>query len=255
MATYTMYLKDVIESLFNDSLDPDDFEQTYESLTYANVTYGKLPTVPDDTALGMGTYPVFAEDYRKILNGKIIDEYYMREIGVETIDIFTANMRKRLDQIMPYYNQLYKSLDFEYNPLQTMDIHSVSESTLEGSEEASASNETTNNTDSKSRAVNSETPQTMLAGDADYATGASDVNSESLVNSEASQESNSTNNTATNSDNRVTGFQGVASDLINRYRQSLINIDVMIIRDLEDLFMLILNSGDEYSTTNSYFYG
>lgn len=254
MATFTMYLKDVIEHLYGTTDDPDDFEQTYESLNFNGVTYGKLPTLPDYTKIGLGTYPIFDEGYRKILNGKIIDEYYVQEIGVETIDIFILNIRKNLDQIMPYYNQLYETMALEYGALDTMRIHSVSTSATAGNEEVIASNEATTDAEAKSRAVASETPQTMLAGRGDYATSATDSKSENLTNATGSQESNANSNTQSDSDTLVTGYQAVASDLVMRYRASLINIDTMIIQDLADNFMRMLNNGDAYHRNYTYYW-
>jgi hypothetical protein len=246
MGTFTLQLKEVIESLYGTSYDADDFEQTYESCTFDSVTYGKLPTLPDYTPLGLGTYPIFDEGYRKILNGKIIDEYYNQEIGTETIDNFALILRKKMDQIMPYFNQLYKSTQIEYDALDSMRIHSVGQNHMTGSETGAHNSTGDTNTTSGSRVVSSNFPQTQLAGNADYATSANDANTTSGVNSTASANSEAANNTDSNSDNLVTGYQGAASDLIVKYRNSLINIDTAILAELEDCFMLVLNNGDEY---------
>jgi hypothetical protein len=247
MGQFTLQLDEVIENIFNESMDKFDWEMQYHSYTYNGVTYGKLPIVDDWTKLGLGTYPIFDELYRPILNGKIVDEYYKREIGVETIDMFQLVLRRKMDQIMPYWNKMYETESIPYNALDTMDIHSVSESTQEGNEEVTATNTSDSVTESTGRAVTSQTPQTMLAGNADYATGASDSKSDSGVTAESNQESASNNSTQSNGDNRVTGYQGIASELVNRYRASLLNIDTNILRDIEDCFMLILNNGDAYT--------
>lgn len=252
MATFTMQLKDVIETLYGESMDPDDFEQSYEALTFNGVTYGKLPVLPQYDDLGLGYYPIFNENYRKILNGKIIDEYYNEEIGTETIENFIRILRKKMDQIMPLYNQLYESMNIEYGPLNTMDIHSVSTSDMEGEDNVNGSTVLDSKTKTGSRVVGSDFPQTMLAGDADYASSGSDVNSDVDTDSTTTTDNTSTNKSQSNSDNRVTGYQGIASDLVMRYRSSLINIDTMIIDDVKDCFMLLHNNGDEYFATESY---
>lgn len=248
MAHFTMTLESVIEDAFGETMDPTDFEQDYSSFTFAGVTYGKLPTVPDPTVIGLGTYPIFDEEYRPILNGKIIDEYFKREIGVETPDMFFLVIRRKMDQIMPYYNKLYETERIKYDALDTMRIHSVSKAAMTGEEEATGHNTTTSETESKGRAVASQTPQTMLASNADYATSATDSESDSDVSGESSQESTSSNSTESNSDNLVTGYQGIASDLIVKYRNSLLNIDTMILYDLQDCFMQILDNGDAYTS-------
>lgn len=252
MGTFTLELKEVINSLYNTSFDDDDFEQVYESCTFNDVTYGKLPTLPEYTSIGLGTYPIFDEGYRKILNGKIIDEYYNQEIGTETIDNFTLIIRKKMDQIMPYFNQLYKSTQIEYDALDSMRIHSVGQNHIEGNENGTHSNSGETSTTAGSRVIASNFPQSQLAGNSDYATTGTDSNTTTGVNSSASANSETANNTDSNSDNLVTGYQGAASDLIVKYRNSLINIDTAILAELEDCFMLVLNNGDEYFRHQNY---
>ena len=252
MADFTMELQEVIEALYGTSPDPEDYEQEYDSLTFQNVTYGRLPVLDDYVELGLGSYPIFNESYRKILNGKIIDEYWHREIGTETIDNFKMVLRKKMDQIMPYYNKLYDTEQINYSALQTMDIHSVGSSTLDGTESGASSNTTSSETKSGSRGINSNFPQTVLSGNGDYATSGNDLNSTSEIDALGEVTSESNNNSESTSDSRVTGFQGIASDLVTRYRNSLLNIDTMILADLEDCFMLLFNNGDEYFARERY---
>lgn len=252
MANYTIQLKHVIGLMYGDGYD---FEQQYESASYNGVTYGKLPVLPDYEKIGLAYYPVFSEDYRKILNGKIIDEYFNREIGTETIDNFTLILRKKMDQVMPYFNQLYKSTEIPYDALDSIRIHSVGSSNVENNESVNATNATDTNTESGARVIGSNFPQTMLAGNGDYASTGNDTNSTAKVGSESEQNSTSNANTNGNTENLVTGYQGVAADLINKYRASLINIDTMILSEIEDCFMTILNSGDSYTERENPYYG
>lgn len=69
--------------------------------------------------LPLKNYPIFSEDYRETLNNKIIEHFYFREIGCETPDRFAFYLRRKLNEIMPYYNQLYTSELLQYNPLYT----------------------------------------------------------------------------------------------------------------------------------------
>lgn len=254
MGVYTQELKFVIEDIFGETMDPDDFEQEYHAVTFDGITYGKLPIVPDWEKLGLGTYPIFNTGYRDILNGKIVDEYYNREIGTESIDNWLLIMRKKMDQIMPYFNQLYLSQQIEYSALQTMDIHSVGTNEMESEDAGNATATSQTETESGSRAVNSNTPQTVLSGNGDYATSATDANSDSDVNATSSSANSSSSSSNANSDNHVTGFQGIASDLVMRYRSSLINIDTMVIQEIEDCFMLLLNSADSYTKPQGWIY-
>ena len=67
-------------------------------------------------------YPIFDECHRKELNDKIIEHYYFREIGAETPDRFNFYLRRKMREIMPYYNQLYKSCLLEFNPFYNTDL-------------------------------------------------------------------------------------------------------------------------------------
>jgi hypothetical protein len=252
MATFTIQLKDVLGILYTDTSDPDDYVQLYGELKYKDVVYGKLPLLVNYDAIGLSYYPLFNNDYRKILNGKIIDEYYNQEIGTETIDNFTLILRKKMDQIMPYYNQLYASQELEFNPLLTMDITSVGNTVVEGSEEVNANNVAETKTAAGSRATNLNFPQTALAGNADYATSAVDSNSDSDVDASSTQESDSKSNTESDTTSHVTGYQGIPANLLMVYRNSLLNIDTMVLDEIKDCFMLLNNNGDSY-TRHSYY--
>lgn len=252
MATFTMELKEVIALLYGETMDEDDYEQEYAAFTFNGVTYGKLPVLPQYNDIGLGYYPIFNENYRAILNGKIIDEYYNQEIGTETIDNFQLIMRKKMDQIMPFYNQLYDSLDIPYSALETMDIHSVGSSSLNGTETSNGTTTSVTGTKTGSRIIGSDFPQSMLSGDEDYASNGSDVNSTVDVDGNVINNGESENNSNSNSDTRVTGYQGIASRLVMEYRSSLINIDTMIIDEVKDCFMLLLNNGDEYFATERF---
>jgi hypothetical protein len=251
MATFTMPLYEVIETLYGTSSDENEYEQVYESVTYGDITYGKLPVLPQYESINLAYYPIFAEGYRKILNGKIIDEYYNQEIGTETIENFLLILRKKMDQVMPYFNELYLSTQLDFDPLKTMDIQSVGTNTTEGTESATAINETNSTTSSGSRATNLTFPQTALAGNADYATSAVDSNSNSGVEGSSQQENESTTNSESNSDSHVTGYQGIPANLVMAYRNTLINIDMMILDEIKDCFMMLNNNGDEYFATES----
>ena len=73
--------------------------------------------------LGLQDYPIFDETYRSTLNNKIIRSYYFREIGFETLGQFAWQMRRTMFEIMPYYNQLYKSELLDIDPFKTKDMN------------------------------------------------------------------------------------------------------------------------------------
>lgn len=67
-------------------------------------------------------YPIFDEEYRPVLNKKILKHFYMREIGQETIALWQHYLDVTLNEVMPYYNKLYKSELLSFNPLYDVDL-------------------------------------------------------------------------------------------------------------------------------------
>lgn len=165
-------------------------------------------------------FPIFDEDYRAVIETKIIKHYYTREISEETVGLWKLRLNTKMNEIMPYYNQLYKAWSVDFNPLYDTDI--TTEHTLD--------NESTQTTSGKSTDRFSDTPQGSLQNieNNTYLSNAT------IVDSNASGTSNSTDEYL----EKITGKRGSMSysKMLDEYRESLINIDSMIIVDLKDLF-------------------
>lgn len=264
--------------------------------------------------LNMTSYPIFDESYRNTLNQKIINHYYFREIGFETAGLFVNRLNQRLTEIMPYYNQLYKSAQLEFDPLinnkykdsiientnnnrvtdQTdnrtinqTDNRTINQSTDSKSHVSGTGNTTTKEhgeltgtgkTEGNTKLVSSDTPQGLLhignIEDEVYATTASIGQNADATQSTQSNEKTQIVDTTTSNENitlttndstdELTGkktdnltanavendnfwrnyvrlFEGLsgvsASDLLLKFRETFLNIDMMIIEELADLFM------------------
>ena len=262
-------------------------------------------------------WPIFDEAYRLPLEIKILKHFYTREIGLETVGLWKLKLDTKLNEIMPYYNQLYKSELIEFNPLYDVDItrdhmgentgnhktdggfsdtanvnntaevddttnftgkvNGTDESTTQGT-----NNQTNNNVQTvtgKNTNRYSDTPQGALTDlEANtYLTNATIVddnnsttdngtlentsnvsyNDSSETNTENDTvkrvESNSTSDTTRTGTNynysditdttkyleHVTGKQGTASysKMLQEFRETFLNIDMMVIEELEPLFM------------------
>lgn len=190
--------------------------------------------------------------YKDTLIGKIVDHYWNREIGFETVDLFQHKMRIKANEIMPVYNALYKTQQIEFDPLATVNLKTVMSGTAEQNVSANSESETISDNVGKSRTVQQDFPQSSLSGDADYASAAADANSDAHVQGSGT-EANTSDSTSTNeNESLTTGYQGVASELLMRYRQSIINIDLMIIDEFADCFMQVWDNGDTYSEGGYY---
>jgi hypothetical protein len=213
--------------------------------------------------LGLKDYPIFDESYREQLNNKIIQHYYFREIGFETEALFKNRLNQKMNEIMPYYNQMYESSKLVIDPLSTIDLEEVfsrkSKTTGEGTSSTSGTGNNTNNFNSTdttdygkiskfSDIAQAQTTPNEILNDK-YLTSATvddgqDKNTNTGTNT--SQTESTTSGTSTdkrNLDEDTTltrkGNNGTASEseLLNMYRETFLNIDMMIIDDLDELFL------------------
>lgn len=92
-------------------------------------------------------FPIYDESYRSVLETKIIKHYYTREIGFETVGLWERFLDMKMNEIMPYYNQLYKSATLEFNPLYDVDLTTQSNRGINGNEKTTDRNVRTDNLD------------------------------------------------------------------------------------------------------------
>jgi hypothetical protein len=193
--------------------------------------------------LGLDKYPIHDESHRPILNGKIVEWYYMREIGYETPELFINRLNARMNVIMPQYNQLYYSAQLEFDPLTNVKIHTVGDSknVASGTEKSDGTSNSTSHNEGDSTATQYDTPQTMLDFNTeDYMSG----RSRSVSTSDAAGTGTDHRDTVTGQTSQsdtmgdTSGYSGVSpAALIMEYRATIVNIDRLIIQELADLFM------------------
>ncbi len=219
-------------------------------------------------------FPIFDEAYRPVLERKIINRYYTREIGYETVGRWKLALKTKLNEIMPYYNKLYNSELIQFNPLYTHNITKTGNKTgnqtgektgsLTGQQNVTKDNyEDTRHNQTNTNAntnynLHSDTPQGGLTG-IDTETYLSDANKttdngtntvtfnhdislnadERTSNTEQTTQNETVQNTAEYLET-VVGYEGKnASKALMEYRQTFLNIDVQILDELNKLFMCI----------------
>lgn len=245
-------------------------------------------------------FPIFDESYRNVLENKILKHYYTREIGLETVGLWKLKLDTRMNEIMPYYNQLYKSELIKFNPLYDVDLttdykkedNGTNDKTVQTNEEGHYSEDGSFNEDSTQTGTSkdnvnnvvedaakndhwdmySDTPQGALDGieDNKYLTNARHITDDStgskstttgetlgetnnIGNKTGNNEKNGENDKSSNSTaneviknvedylHHVVGKTGGASysKLLMEFRESFLNIDMLVIDNLSDLFMNI----------------
>ena len=207
-----------------------------------------------DEWLGLNEYPIFEANYREKLNKKICDHFMYQEIGHETVEQFRFSMRRKMNEIMPLYNQLYESTRLQFDPLSTVDITTTSNAEQKQNSSGSSVNETVGDVDSTAKNVASAFPQVMLGGNKDYATSGADSNSQSKTTGKTEDVSTAENDATQSSSSSTKGYQGSVSQLLLQHRAAMLNVDMLVIRELDDLFMMIWNNGDEYSATKGRYF-
>ena len=185
---------------------------------------------------------------------KIVDHYLMEQIGFETMALFKHKVKITMNEIMESKLPLIYSRAIEYDPLVNVDYTETFERTIENegnlSQETSGSSSSTSNSNSSGLTVGSDTPQgqinktDILNGTYASGTNASESEAEVSDKTNSSQETsgNSTNNTDENYTKRVKGNSGVsatAQKMVQQFRDNIRAIDLEIIKELEDLFMII----------------
>lgn len=210
-----------------------------EETRYTDATFKKL---------GLSEYPIFDEDYRPLLNAKIIDHFYFREIGFETAAQFAWYMRRTLNEIMPYYNEMYVTQamiddplsDYDMGYSESWDAHVEDDGTIQDNGSDSNSGET------HSRDVYQDTPMSLLSNvgspsvvDLDYATNV--TYDDAASSSSGTHYKTKTLDTDRNDHGwRVHDEKGrrkSQSKLMQEYRDVFKNIDLEVIEELETLFM------------------
>lgn len=111
LAKYTTEVRTICEFYANQKTPaPSDFSSVDSTIQAA---------IPDIFTF---TFPIFDESYRVPLETKILRHYYTREIGLETVGLWRLKLETKLNEVMPYFNQLYKSELLEFNPFYDVEL-------------------------------------------------------------------------------------------------------------------------------------
>lgn len=218
------------------------------------VTYnGKTAQVPFD---------------KDVFQQKILDHYRFRQIGQETVGRWLHYFRTRIREIMPYYVQLYEFEAKWFNvddPLESYNLTETFEESSSGSGTVTSSGSSENtsessgtNTTTKTGTVDherkfSDTPQGSIENLDNYMSEATLENTDTsetgndtstgtaTVSGSDSSESSSENTGTTSHTLTRRGNIGVQplGTEVNNIRDAFINIDLMVINELKDLFLQV----------------
>lgn len=186
------------------------------------------------------SFPIFDESYRLPLERKILRHYYTREICAETVGLWQLWLDAKMNDIMPYYNKLYESELLKFNPLWDVDIVTKRDDKFESKSKGSNESDFTTKNEGDDWSLFSDTPQGGLNGvkSNDYLTTANNeqTNNSSRTSGDGSStgEVNSVDDWIEHKYGRNGGY--TVAKALKEFRETLLNIDMMIIKDLEPLF-------------------
>lgn len=194
----------------------------------------------------MTTYPIFDETYRNTLNNLILNHYYEDEIGFETAPLFRFYLNQKLNEIMPYYNILYSNQkklidDIINNVNLTEKLERESDTTTNNTSNSNSNS----NTNGNSKNLFLDTPQgNQYKGTIDDTNYATNVTFDKADNTSNVTDETTINGTANNTENYIKTIIGNNGgkfnlDILKDLQNNLMNIDMMIINDLQELFMQI----------------
>ena len=221
---YTMTLYEIINNFYSRS-EVEAWFKDYQLSDY--LTDDQIDVITENG--------VWSKDK---LAQKIVDHYLMEQIGFETMGLFKHKVKITMNEIMESKLPLIYSRAIEYDPLVNVDYTETFSRTIEN-EGSSSSNSSSN---SSGLNVGSDTPQGQI-NKADilngtYASGTNASETEASVEDETNA-SNSTDEDYTKHVKGNSGVSATAQKMVEQFRDNIRAIDLEIIKELEDLFMII----------------
>lgn len=167
---------------------------------------------------------------------KIVDHYFMREIGYETPALFKHYAKVKMQEIMEKEMPAIYSNSFEYDPLESVLFDITETREIEGKGKSSSES----NSNGSGLSISSMTPQTninkkdILSGK--YASQANGSETETGVKGST----DTTSNTLEKFTHHEQGNKGVLDSyqkMVIQYREAIYAADNRIIEACNDLFM------------------
>ena len=190
------------------------------------------------------------EQKKKEFENKFLEFYYFDEIGYKTTDRFKQRLKNYLDMGFKKWQERYKTeLEVErqnINFLLNKDLieERITEGNATGNSSTTSSSTSNNNSSANNKNTVNDTPDTRFTSTENFAT--SITNDESTTNSSntINGETTNTSNQNSNVNERFTskGNIGVTSsaELLEKWRDVIIDIDNEIIEEADKFFMQIL---------------
>ena len=229
MATYTMELRKVVEYYGREEVE--NWFKSYNLSDY--LTHEQIAVIEAQNVWS-----------KEKLAKKIVDHYFMREIGFETPYLFRHYAIITMNEIMEEYLLKIYTKFLEYDPLSSVDYVEEYTREIENTAENTGNSTSKSSNNASGLSVSSDTPQgqinkqSILAGN--YASNTSASETESSIQDKTETSSEGSSNTVETYRHTMKGDNGVIVTnqyLIREFRELAQSFDLEIIKKLNNLFM------------------
>lgn len=228
MASYTIELRNVCELYTREEVE--NWFKDYNLSDY--LTQEQISVIE--------TANVWSKDR---LATKIVDNYYMREIGFETPALFQhyakIEMKKIMERMLP---KIYSNF-LKYDPLSNVDFTETYTREIAGESKTIGNSESNSNNQARGLNIINDTPQTNISyqniENGLYATQVNQSETEANITDTTNSNANGTTSTLEKFTRHEEGDNGVIitnQRLIKEYREIIVAIDEEIINELDLLF-------------------
>ena len=190
------------------------------------------------------------EQKKKEFENKFLEFYYFDEIGYRTPDRFKQRLKNYLDMGFKKWQERYNTeLEVQkqnINFLLNKDLieERTTEGNATGNSSTTSSSTSNNNSSANNKNTVNDTPDTRFTSTENFATSITTDETTSKSSNTGSGETTNTSNQNSNVNERFTskGNIGVTSsaELLEKWREVIIDVDNEIIEEADNLFMQIL---------------
>ena len=193
------------------------------------------------------SYNLYDNSLKQYFEEKFKQHFFLYEIAFETVGLFKQQLQMTLNEIYPYYKQLYeteircKNIDFMLN--KDLKETFIRETVGEGTNVTNSTQTSTSNSSSNDLVTSHDTPQNRVDDLDKFMSSAQKSNSSNENSNSGNANTTSTGNTKSTDKTELLsqGNIGVTSsaELLQKWRDVLINIDTLMFNDLKSLFLLV----------------
>lgn len=281
MATFTMTLSEIMDAYDVDTID--------DALPMASVFGLDKYPIFDEGHRAELNRKIIARFWNREI-GQETDEMFRVRMDTRMREIMAEKNQLYASQLIEFNPMHTIDMGTTLAETGTGTLHGTTSSTQDTTEQNDGTHHTTkvigadvvsdvtSNKDANSRAVSSVMPQNQLSGNGDYADSANDSVSKgsdtthnetgttstenddgtnSITSTGSNDQSGIADSDTTNTRDRTSktlGYQAMPSQLLQQFRDTILNIDMDILADLERLFMAVTSNGDEVFFTQGNYY-